>query len=67
MSKKKDNRIAEIVRLIVENEKMDVAKLSDSMNVSQVTIRKDLNELVEKGIIKRSFGYAVINNADDIS
>ena len=66
MSKKKDNRIAEIVRLIVENEKMDVAKLSDSMNVSQVTIRKDLNELEEKGIIKRSFGYAVINNADDI-
>ena len=67
MSKKKDNRIAEIVRLIVENGKMDVAKLSDSMNVSQVTIRKDLNELEEKGIIKRSFGYAIINNADDIS
>lgn len=67
MSKKKDNRIAEIVRLIVENEKMDVTRLSESMNVSQVTIRKDLNELEEKGIIKRSFGYAVINNADDIS
>lgn len=67
MSWKKDNRINEIIKLIVENERMDVAELSDKLNVSQVTIRKDLNELEEKGIIQRSFGYAVINNGDDIS
>ena len=47
------NRENKILELLTQNEKMEVALLSELLGVSQVTIRKDLDILEEKGIVKR--------------
>ena len=67
MSVKKEQRTAEIIRLIAEHQKADVAELSERLAVSQVTIRKDLDELEKIGLIKRQHGFAQINDSDNIA
>ena len=37
------------------------------LGVSQVTIRKDLDVLEERGLLSREHGYAVMKNVDDIN
>ncbi len=37
------------------------------LEVSQVTIRKDLDRLEEEGLLSREHGYALIKNANDIN
>ena len=37
------------------------------MEVSQVTIRKDLDALTKQGLIIRNHGYATLNNSDDMN
>ena len=56
-----------IIELVNQNHKMDVVTLAKLLKVSQVTIRKDLDMLVEKSIIQRVHGYAVINETGDLS
>lgn len=56
-----------ILSLITKNESMEVVELSKLLDVSQVTIRKDLNKLEEAGMIKREHGYAKLNGLDNIS
>ncbi|MBR3358949.1 MAG: DeoR/GlpR transcriptional regulator [Solobacterium sp.] len=67
MSAKKDRRIAQLIGILAEKQKADVTELSSLLNVSQVTVRKDLDELEKKGFIKREHGFAHINNTDDIA
>ncbi|MCR5794030.1 MAG: DeoR/GlpR family DNA-binding transcription regulator [Solobacterium sp.] len=67
MTAKKDSRLARIVSIIAERKQADVAELSGLLQVSQVTIRKDLDELEKKGLIRREHGFAHINNTDDIA
>lgn len=66
MSRKTDDRRNRIISLIAEKKRMEVASLSELLQVSQVTIRKDLNDLEEKGIITREHGYAQLKNSDDV-
>ena len=61
------NRENKILELLTQNEKMEVDLLSELLGVSQVTIRKDLDILEEKGIVKREHGCALLCNTDDIS
>ncbi len=61
------NRFSKILEILTEQKRIDVVKLSELCDVSQVTIRKDLDALEEKGLVKRIHGYAEINNADDIN
>ncbi len=61
------NRFSQILELLTDQKKIDVVQLSELCGVSQVTIRKDLDILEEKGLVKRVHGYAEINNADDIN
>ncbi len=56
-----------IIELVNEYHRMDVVTLAKMLKVSQVTIRKDLDMLVEKSIIQREHGYAVINETGDLS
>lgn len=56
-----------IIELVNEHHRMDVVTLSRMLKVSQVTIRKDLDMLVEKRIIQREHGCAVINESGDLS
>lgn len=67
MSQKKELRANRILHLLTKNQKMDVASLSQQLGVSQVTIRKDLDELETKGFVQRVHGYAQLNNTDHIS
>jgi DeoR/GlpR family transcriptional regulator of sugar metabolism len=43
-----------------------VAFLSEALGVSQVTIRKDLDILEERGLVSREHGYACLNNTNDV-
>ena len=62
-----NKRQTQILDLLTENHKIEVSKLSEILNVSQVTIRKDLSLLENNGIIIREHGYATLNNSDDIN
>ena len=43
-------RLDEILKLVSEFEKIDVNSLSEKLQVSKVTIRKDLDKLESKGL-----------------
>lgn len=62
-----NKRHAQILDLLTENKKEEVTKLSDLLQVSQVTIRKDLDILESRGLIIREHGYATLNDTDDIN
>lgn len=52
-------RQAKIIELIGEHGKVEVTDLSRRLNASEVTIRKDLNELHSRGLLRRAHGGAV--------
>lgn len=53
-------RWAEILRLVEEQRSLSVSELSERIGVSEVTIRKDLNELERKGLLVRTHGGASV-------
>lgn len=62
--KKRENAILE---LLSEHGRMEVAVLAEKLGISQVTARKDLDALEERGILRREHGYAVFGGSDDIN
>lgn len=60
-------RQTKILELLTEYKKIEVVRLSKLLQVSQVTIRKDLDQLERQGIVKREHGYAELNSNDDIN
>ncbi|MDD9149361.1 MULTISPECIES: DeoR/GlpR family DNA-binding transcription regulator [unclassified Sporolactobacillus] len=56
----------DLLNIVNERIKIDVNELAELLNVSKVTIRKDLDRLESKGLLQRKHGYAVINNADNV-
>lgn len=61
------NRYTKLLEIVNKNKRIEVSKLAELLKVSQVTIRKDLGALEEKGLLKREHGYAVMTSSDDIS
>lgn len=61
------NRANAILALLTQEGKLEVARLAEKLNVSQVTIRKDLDNLERRGIIRREHGFAVLRSTDDIN
>ena len=57
------NRILEI---LTERERVEVSALAEELDVSQVTMRKDLTELERRGLIRREHGFAVLRSADNV-
>ena len=57
----KTERIKRIKELIFERKQINVTTLSTLLNVSEVTIRSDLEALEEEGFIVRTHGGAVLN------
>ncbi len=55
----KEERQQVIQRLIEDELKVNVDDLADRFNVSNVTIRRDLNELEKKGFVERTHGGAI--------
>lgn len=62
-----NERQTKILDLLIKYKKIEVAKLSELLGVSQVTIRKDLIQLESSGTIMREHGYATINDSDDMN
>jgi DeoR/GlpR family transcriptional regulator of sugar metabolism len=60
------NRNSKILEILSEHQRMEVAALAELLDVSQVTIRKDLDQLEERGLIRREHGYASIELVDDV-
>lgn len=63
----KNDRESKILDLLTKQKKAEVTELSKMLGVSQVTVRKDLDLLEQKHIIKRIHGYAELNSTDDIN
>ena len=61
------NRTNKILELLTSDKKIEVSHLAEQLGVSQVTVRKDLDALESKGIIKREHGFAVLCSTDDIN
>lgn len=63
----KEKREKEILNILTERKKIEVAELSALLGVSQVTIRKYLDELEAMHLVKRMHGFAELCSADDIA
>jgi DeoR/GlpR family transcriptional regulator of sugar metabolism len=62
-----NDRHAQILDLVNEYKKIEVNRLAEILDVSQVTIRKDLELLAERGLLAREHGYALCHKADDVN
>ncbi len=60
-------RLEQILKLVSENERLDVNTLAEKLGVSRVTVRKDLDKLESKGFLRREHGFAVSNSGDDLN
>ena len=61
---KRDNQILE---LLSEHGKLEVAALAQKLDVSPVTMRKDLDELEKRGVLRREHGWAIFGGNDDVN
>ena len=61
------DRQTKILEIVTEYNRIEVAKLAQLLNVSQVTTRKDLDQLEERGLVKREHGHALLSSSDDIN
>jgi len=51
---------------MMNNQQAEVSTLSTMLNVSEVTIRRDLEKLEEEGFLTRTHGGAVLNKEEDV-
>lgn len=57
----KHERQVHIGKFLSENGFLGVSQLSDRLGVSEATIRRDLAELAQKGMLKRTHGGAIVS------
>lgn len=57
----KAERLEKIKTLVLDRKQVDVSSLSKLLNVTEVTIRSDLEQLEKTGFLKRLHGGAVLN------
>ena len=61
-------RQKDILKSLKTNKKVSVNKLAEELYVSEATIRRDLSEMQNMGLIERSHGGAVLpENAEEVS
>lgn len=63
MSKRAD----QILEILTNETKIEVSLLAEKLGVSQVTVRKDLDDLENMGIVTREHGYALLRSMDDLN
>ncbi len=51
-----------IKNYLLENKKAEVVKISEMLNVSEVTVRRDLEKLETEGFLIRTHGGAILND-----
>lgn len=60
------NRHGKILEILAKCQRVKVITLAEMLDVSQVTVRKDLEELEERGLISRVHGYASLDSTDNM-
>jgi len=60
------SRATQILELVNERARVEVAELAERCGVSRVTIRKDLDALARQGLIRREHGVAVAIAPDNL-
>jgi len=60
------DRNTKILEILAMRQRVKVTSLAEVLDVSQVTVRKDLDNLEEKGLIRRIHGYASLDEADNV-
>lgn len=61
-----NDRIVKILDILSNNKSIKVNLLAEMLDVSHVTLRRDLDKLERRGIICRTHGYASLDGADNI-
>lgn len=61
------DRETRILSLLGETGRMEVAELARRLDVSAVTVRKDLDDLERHGVIRREHGCAIFGGTDDMN
>jgi len=62
-----NDRTIRIMEFLANNNTVKIDLLAELLDVSQVTLRRDLDKLEKSGIVKRYHGYASLDGADDTS
>src|SRR5258708_28907666 len=62
-----EDRRHQILRLLEHEGNVKVENLAERFAVSQVTIRKDLAELEEQGLLQRTYGGAVLSHPSPVN
>ena len=62
-----NQRQTKILEYLLKHQKVEVSRLAELFEVSQVTIRKDLTFLEAENMIIREHGFARLNNNDDLN
>ena len=60
-------RHTRLLNIVNEKKRVAVTDLARALDVSEVTIRKDLNLLEQKGLLHREHGFASMTASDDIA
>ncbi len=60
------DRRSRMLEYVIDNERVDVSELAGRFAVSQVTVRKDLDQLEKRGLIRREHGHAVAIAPDNL-
>ncbi|MDR2742809.1 MAG: DeoR/GlpR family DNA-binding transcription regulator [Treponema sp.] len=55
-----------ILEALAACQRIEVSALADVLHVSQVTVRKDLDQLEGRGLIRREHGFALFGSIDDV-
>jgi DeoR/GlpR family transcriptional regulator of sugar metabolism len=59
------DRTVKILDFLAVNKTVKISLLAEILDVSNVTLRKDLDSLEKRGIVSRSHGYASLDGADE--
>lgn len=62
-----NKRSGKILEMLSREGKLEVVTLAQRLGVSAVTVRKDLDELESRGIVKREHGSAILANENDVA
>ncbi|WP_410968598.1 DeoR family transcriptional regulator, partial [Salmonella sp. SAL4443] len=57
------DRIQAIKQMVANDKKVTVSNLSSIFQVTEETIRRDLEKLEDEGFLTRTYGGAVLNSA----
>ena len=60
-------RHSQLLNIVNQKKRVAVTELAKALDVSEVTVRKDLNLLEQKGLLRREHGYAAMTASDDIA